>query len=331
MDGKEIELIDYLNIIWRRKWLIIGGTLLCVIIAAVFSVLTKPVYEIDAIVQPGKFFIENQSGHIEQIVVEQPQQIADKVNHRSFDVLIAAELDIDISELSELKSDSIRDTLLTRVWTRDSDTERGQKVLTLLLDFIKRDMDEKIDVEIDNINADIKENEIEKERRTQEIEILKKKLKIIGQRKRDLAEEMKSVKVKVEELEKEQLSVLKKENKSELESLGLLLYSNEIQQSFRYLDILNEKLSNEKLQEENVNSALQQEKATIGKLDNTIANLKETMGRIDLTKIVKNPTRSVYPVFPRKKLNVLIAAILGLVVFTLLVLFLDYLESKKQI
>jgi len=329
MEKKEAELIDYLDIIWKRKWIIILGTFLCMVIAGIVSFVVKPVYEIDAIVQPGKFFVENESGNIEQIVVEQPQQIADKINHRSFDALIAVELGIQISELSELKADSIRDTLLTRVWTKSSDVAMGKKALTMLLDLIKSDMDEKIEVELDNINADIKENEIEKERRAQEIGILKNKLQIIKQRKQDLAEEMKTARVKIEELEKEQLGVLKKENRSEMESLGLLLYSNEIQQSFRYLDILNEKLSNEKLQEENVNSALQEENATIDKLDNTIANLKERKGRIDHTKIIKEPTRSVYPVFPRKKLNVLIAAVLGFVVFTLLAFFLDYLEIKK--
>lgn len=329
MERKEVEFIDYLNILWKRKWIIIVGTLLCMIFAGVLSFILKPVYEIDAILQPGKFFIENQTGNIEQIVVEQPQQIADKVTHKSFDALIAADLAIDVSELSELKADSIRDTLLTRIWIRDTDPELGKKALNSLLEHVKNDMDEKIDVEIDNINARIKENEIEKERRTQGIGILKKKLRIISQRKQDLTEEMKAVKAKVQELEKEQLSVLKKENKSEMESLGLLLYSNEIQQSFRHLDILNEKLSDEKLEEEDVNSAIQGENAMINKLDSRIANLKKRKGRIDHTKIVKEPTRSLYPVFPKKKLNVLIAAILGFVVFTLLAFFLDYLESKK--
>jgi LPS O-antigen subunit length determinant protein (WzzB/FepE family) len=39
---KEIELIDILNVIWKRKWLIIIPTLLLVIITAVISFLTHP-------------------------------------------------------------------------------------------------------------------------------------------------------------------------------------------------------------------------------------------------------------------------------------------------
>ncbi|NQS89137.1 hypothetical protein HQ584_05050 [Patescibacteria group bacterium] len=142
-------------------------------------------------------------------------------------------------------------------------------------------------------------------------------------------EEMKLLKDRIQELEKEHMSVLKKENKSEMESLGLLLYSNEIQQSFTYYDILNEKFSDEKLEEEDVNSALQVEHSEIDLVDNQIANLRERKGRIDHTKIIKTPTRSLYPVFPKKKLNILVAAVLGFIVFTLLSFFLEYVESKK--
>jgi len=38
----EIELIDYLRILWKWKWLIIGGTLLCILVASVYA-FTRPV------------------------------------------------------------------------------------------------------------------------------------------------------------------------------------------------------------------------------------------------------------------------------------------------
>ena len=329
MEEKEVELIDYLNIIWKRKWFIIFGTLLCLIIAGIVSFLLKPVYEIDAIIQPGKFIVQNQAGNFEQVVIENPLQIADKVKHKSFDALITVELGIELSQLPEIEADNIRDTLLTRIWIRNHDVEEGKKILDSLIDIIKSDIDEKVNIEINNIDSIIKGKEIENERRSKEIEILKKKLLISGQRKKDLVEEMKSLKDRIQELEREQMRVLKKENRSEMEGLGLLLYSNEIQQSFRYHDILNEKLSNEKLLEEDVNSALQVEHALIDQVDNQIANLRERKGRIDHTKIIKTPTRSLYPVFPKKKLNILVAAVLGFIVFTLLSFFLEYMESKK--
>ena len=330
MEENEVELIDYLNILWKRKWMIIIGTLLCMVLTAIVSLMLKPVYEVDAIIQPGKFIVENQSGNFEEVVVELPQQIADKIKHKSYDVLIAAQLNLDEEKLPDLKAENIRETLLTRIWLEEEDVQLGKQIMQALLDLVKKDIDSKIEIEFNNIDSEIKAFEIDQGRRVNEIEILKNKLKIIDQRKKDIASEMKSVKIKIAELEKEQMAVLKKENRSDIEGLGLLLYSNEIQQSLRYYDLLNEKLKNERLDEENVQSERQKEEAAISQMNNNIANLTERKGRIDRTKVVKEPKASVNPVFPNKKINVLIAAIVGFSLFTFLAFFINYIDSKKK-
>lgn len=50
----ERELIDYLRIIWRKKWLIIGGTLLGGLIAFFLTFFKDPVFQVNASVSPGK-------------------------------------------------------------------------------------------------------------------------------------------------------------------------------------------------------------------------------------------------------------------------------------
>lgn len=266
----------------------------------------------------------DQTGNFEQVVVEDPQQIADKVLFDSYNAMIAADMNLGIREIPTIQAENIKETLLTRIWIKNYDVKLSKRILNSLVNFIKDEIDEKIEIEINDIESTIRAEEIENERRIKEIEILKKKLKIIGQRKNDIIEEMKSVKNKIEEIEKEQIKVLQKENRSEIESLGMLLYSNEIQQSLRYYDILNEKLSIERIREEDVNSNMQIENETINKIDNTIANLKERKGTIDYTEIVKKPTSFVNPISPRKKLNILIAFIFGFFMFTLLAFFLEY-------
>ena len=330
MKEKEVELIDYLNILWKRKWFITVGTLLSVIVAGIISFLIKPVYEIDTIIQPGKFIVENQAGNFGEVVVETPQQIADKINHKSYDVLIAAKLNIDENKLPELKAQSIGDTLLTRIWLEEADVPLGTQVLQALVNLVEEDIDSKIEIELNNIDAKIKADEIEKERRTQQIEISKNMLKIIGQRKMDIAMEMKSVKIKIDELEKEQMAMLKKTNRSDMESLGLLLYSNEIQQSMQSYDLLNEKLKNERLAEENVHSQSLMEQANISKINNTIANLRERKGRIDKTKVVKKPTSSINPVYPKKKRNILMAGVVGFAIFVFMALFISYIKKENN-
>jgi len=61
-----------------------------------------------------------------------------------------------------------------------------------------------------------------------------------------------------------------------------------------------------------------------------IDNLNERKGRLDYAQLIKEPTSSLYPVNPKKKLNVLIAGILGLIIFTMLAFFLESLEKQKR-
>jgi len=49
----EIELIDYLRVLWKWKWMIIGGTLLCILAAAIYG-FTRPVvkmYKVSATIE----------------------------------------------------------------------------------------------------------------------------------------------------------------------------------------------------------------------------------------------------------------------------------------
>lgn len=329
MEEKEIELIDYLNAFWKRKWIIILGTLSLVIITTILCFIAKPVYQVNAIVQPGKMFVENLSGNFSEVVVESPIQIADKIKQRSYDALIAADLNMSEYEIYRTSAEFIVNTLLTKMWVKGPDIELGKKILNSLINQIKKDLDEKIDVEINNIDFLIKECEIDKERRGKEIESLKTRLKIIDKRKKDIIIELDSIKKGLENIKKSQVDILKKENKSESESLGLLLYSVEIQQTLFVSDQINEKLSRQRLDEAQTKSDIQEEYSEIRKLDNTSANLRERKGRIDYTKVVKEPTSSNIPIYPKKKLFFLVSLILGLIIFTMIAFLLEYVEKKK--
>src|SRR5437660_4991 len=48
MDDHEVELIDYLRILWKWKWSIIGGTLLFVLLGLVFSMSATKTYKATA-------------------------------------------------------------------------------------------------------------------------------------------------------------------------------------------------------------------------------------------------------------------------------------------
>ena len=249
----EFALMDYLNILWKRKWLIVIPTLFLIIAVGIISFLLPPKWEIDALIQPSKFLVQTEGGQFEEIVIVDPKQIAGQINEATYDNLIATELNLDIRKFPKLRANKLKDTNLVRVSTKEKDIKKAKLILFSLFNHLKRQLDEKVDIEIKGIDSDIKSKEIEKLRIEGEIKRIKNKLNIVKQRKKDIEREMNDTRKRIEALEKEQRLSLRRENGSESESLAMLLYSNEIQQSLGYFNTLNELLSSKKIEEENIN------------------------------------------------------------------------------
>ena len=157
-----MDLIEYLYILWKRRWLIIVPTVLLALIAGVVSFLLPPVWEVDAVIQPSKFFVQSEAGTFTEIIVVDPKQLAGQINQRSYERLINAQLNLDPRKFPELKAENPKDTKLVRISIKTKETEKAKAILNALFQFIKSDMDRKIDVEMKGISTQIvaKENTI---------------------------------------------------------------------------------------------------------------------------------------------------------------------------
>jgi len=325
---KEIELMDFLNILWKRKWIIIIPTLILVILAGTISFFLPKKWEVSSILIPSHFLFKTETGQYEEILVVSPLQIVGQVNEKSYNDIIAAALNLDIRKFPLLRATNLRDTNLVRISTRVEDVEKAKSILNALLDELKKDMDGKADIEIKDLDSQIKSNQIQKLTVNDEIQTAKKTLGIIRQRKKEIEEEMQETRERIKSLENEQKANLKKANRSDAESIAMLLYSNEIQQSLRYNNSLNELLNNKKIEEENTNLGIKNLEKRLTLLDNAIEFLAEKKGRIDKTRIVKPPTPSLSPVSPNKKLIVLITGFVSLMIFIIIAFFLEYREKQ---
>ena len=65
----EIELMDYLNVIWKRKWLIIIPTFIFVFIIGIRSFFLPQQWKVTAIIQPGKYIIQTEGGNYREVLV----------------------------------------------------------------------------------------------------------------------------------------------------------------------------------------------------------------------------------------------------------------------
>ncbi|MCP2619693.1 Wzz/FepE/Etk N-terminal domain-containing protein [Candidatus Aminicenantes bacterium AC-334-K16] len=365
--------MDYIAVLWKRKWLIIIPTFLLIVAAGILSFLLPKKWEISAIIQPAKFLVQTEGGRFEEVLVASPVQIAGQINEEAFNQLIASELNIALNRFPEIKAQNLKNTNLVKISLTTPNIKEGQEILYSLFTHLKRDLDRKIDVEIQNLDTQKKElenkikerniaikdkgNEIqtmknEIKKKEEEIRAAQNKIRISEERVKNIITEMKKVKSRIEEISEHQKKALAQaRKKGEGEAISLLLYSNEVQQNLRYYNILDEQLSDEKIIQEDLKYTIKRNeldisnmKTEIKKLENDISKIKneiETLksqiilledekNRIDYAQLIKDPTPSLYPVSPKKKLIVAIAGILGLMGFTFLAFFIDYIERNKS-
>jgi LPS O-antigen subunit length determinant protein (WzzB/FepE family) len=325
----DVTLIDFLLILKKRFIFIVSGALLCIAVATLIGFVLPRQWEADAIILPSKLLVQTVTGRLEEIVLVDAKQIVGQINQGAYNALLAAEINLERSDLPKIRAEILKDTNLIRIVLRGRDAELCKQALGILIQFIKTEVDGKADIEIRSRDAEIKAVEIEIVRITEENKVIQKKIAVLAARRAAIENELFSTKKRREELESEQKLILKKENRGEGESLGMLLYSNEIQLSLRYLDTLNELLGSKKLDEETMNLSARNNEQLIQQKENEIARLKEIKGRIDYTAIKKSPTPSTGPVYPPKKMFVIAGFVLGLLGFVLIAFFLEYWELSK--
>lgn len=369
--NEEINLMEYLEVLWRRKWMIIVPTLIMAVTAGIVSFFLTPVWEVDAIIQPSKFYVQADSAQFLEVLVVDPRQIAGQINQQAYSDLVAAELNLDPRTLSAIKADNPRDTKLVRLWIRDSNIDRGIKILNSLFRHLKSDLDRKLDVQVKGLDTQIASNEnaikqneliikdnyneiklldIQKTKAREEISTNENRINISEERAKNISEEMGSVKKRMEALE-EQLKKTLAEQRETGESIGLLLYMSYVQSNLQYYGTLDGNLSVEKnLQEslkleikiktenlKEIDAQVEKYKNAVDKISNSTENFKkqiellvERKTRIDYAQLIKEPTPSPGPVAPKKKMNALIAGLIGLTIFGFLAFFLEYLKKNKK-
>ena len=216
--------------------------------------------------------------------------------------------------------------------------------------------------EIKRNKINIKLKESQKQEKLQQIKSITNLSNISQERIKNILAEMAEVKQRVQQIESQQKNVLENEKEN---ALGLLLYSNEIQENLRYYNNLDKEANQEKIKQEelslsslnaeealkvlemekeiiatdieslnteilSIENSIERIKRDIGETQNEIALLNEIKTRIQHTRLIKEPSSSIDPVSPKKRLNVMIAAILGLALFTLVAFFMEYVAGTAR-
>ncbi len=167
--------MDYLNVILKRKWLILAVFLGAIIAAGVFSYTSPKIYRVDTVLEIG--YVER-----ERIkVFEAPIQIVEKLRLDVHKELIKARLGIPEEKYPRIKSENPRGTDLLKIEAESTEPKLAKMALQeinslILLDHQEQVKDRKELLKNDTERLRIRIISLEEEKKilNSQVEILKK-------------------------------------------------------------------------------------------------------------------------------------------------------------
>jgi len=319
---EEIDLMDYVKVILKRKWLILVIFFGAAIAAGIFSFLMPKVYKIDTSLEVGQIAGE---------AVEAPGQVVEKIKSDVYGIFVREKLQIPEEKYPKIKIENPKDTNLITLVIESAKPPESKNILEAINNLILAEHQEKIKTKKELIGQDIKTTEDKIKLAESDIEKTKNKIEPIN-------EDIKRIENKIANAEEE------KENlEAKVDALQKVLpYQQDPGTQFALFDT-KEKLANKKQEIENlyltINSLKRSKedldvqinsiKTSIESLNAQINALKASLDEIKPTQVIKSPTVSEKPVKPNKKLNIIIAGILGLFVGVFLAFFQEWWEKSK--
>ena len=297
----EIDLMDYVKVILKRKRLILAIFLGAAIVAGIFSFLMPKVYKIDTALEVG--IIEKAMGTAPGQLVESPTQLVGKIDSDVYGIKVREKLNVSQIEYPKIKVENPKDTNLVKMTIESADSEKAKNILEEINTLILIEHQEKI--------------KAEKELLEKNIELFKNNIEVSGK-------DIERIKIKISSLEIERKTL-----EDKIDALQkVLLYEQTPGTQFALFDT-KEKLE-AKIQEiESRYLEINSLETQINSFNNQINSIKKQIEDIQPTKIVKGPIVSQEPISPRPLLNIVIAAILGLFVGVFLAFFKEWWEKSQ--
>jgi uncharacterized protein involved in exopolysaccharide biosynthesis len=326
----EIKLIDLLRIIWKWKYLIVGGTTVCAVAAIVISLMMPKIYRIETVIRPGILSI-GQAGI--QKYIDTPENIKALIETGAFDKKILDSFvesnTADMPGELRFKATLPKSSSTLKINYDTARVEQGIAVLKLLGEFLIEEYGNIVGFYQNEIDRDIKIGLAG----IQKINTMKRShgaiIESIVKRIQELENEIGFINKNTAYLNKERNNLLT-EGKDESNILSLVLYSNTIQQNLQLANDYKTEINNFKLKRE---TELQQISELENELQENLANidnLKIRKSVIQNIQIIQKPYSSKYPIKPKKTLYVITAVLAATFIMVFLSFVFEYLSQNKQ-
>ena len=278
MTENEISLMDLLRVIWKWKWLIIVGTLICAAAAVVYSYKLPKVYKVDMLIEPG--IIKVNAEKEELMYLDAPENISRKINQGAYNQRIMKLLNMNPKEVrlgftANMESNGKSQIIQVSSEWEEKKQVLGIDVLKCLLDLLTNDYGAIVQQKKLNYDARITNNknkihdikvqrkDLEKQiqikasdikSRKNQIKIKQARLEDVRQRIEKLLLELKQVKENAEKITEKRNKLINKNNAQD--DISLMLYGTTLQQNIIYFNELNSQIYNLRNEQNHIESQI---------------------------------------------------------------------------
>ncbi|MFZ2970381.1 MAG: Wzz/FepE/Etk N-terminal domain-containing protein, partial [Minisyncoccia bacterium] len=279
MEYEEIDLMDYVKVIIKRKKLIMAILAVAVVVAGVISLALPKVYKVDTSIEIG-IRVAGDS------LIEKPEQVIEKIKSDVYGVTVREKLNLSENDFPKIKASNVKDTNLVTISVESDKSEQAKSVLTEINSLIISKHRDRTSKEKELVEKNISADENKIKSMDSDIERINNKIKFVEEEKGNLESKISALQKTLVYRQDPGTQFALFNTKEELSAK-----KQQIEDLFREITSLN-------IQKENINTE--------------INSLRASLDNLKFTRVVKDPTVSEKIVSPRPVLNVGIAGVLGL-------------------
>ncbi|MCW8995253.1 MAG: hypothetical protein OQK77_05520 [Psychromonas sp.] len=326
----EIELIDILRVIWKWKYLILSGTIVCGLVTAIISLNMRKIYSIDMTLMPGILSIEKGG---KTTYLDSPDKIKALIDSGAFNNDILNYLNKTKEgrgpKKLNFKVTIPKGSITVYVKYETANAKQGMVILDHLSKLLIQESAKLVqnsEKEYD-IQSNLFKHQIDLIKA--DIQSYKRNMANIERRISELITEIKLIKNNTASLVAEKNKLRSKKPK-ENDSLRILFYTYLIQENVKLSNNFLNEINDYKLKiEEQLRNihGLNTEKET-NLYD--IKKIQFQKDNIQNIQILQAPTKNPLPIKPKTKFNIILSLVAGLFLMLFLAFFLEYLRKYRK-
>jgi capsular polysaccharide biosynthesis protein len=324
----EIELMDCLRVVWRWKYLIVLGTLICAVATGVISFSAPKIYRFDMVIEPGILTVDRGGRNV---YIDSPENIKAIIEAGTFNKEILSKLgesNNNRAQSLKFKVNIPRKASLVKVSYDTSDVERGSQILNQLAEVLLKKYAGRVayfqnqyETQIGLKKGEMDQLGVEKQASEWRIRNLQKRID-------QLKSASESIRKNMQSLVQKRDKFLSKDTDG-IDTASAVLYTTVMQENIALQNSY-------RLEVNDYVSQQQEEKLSIKDLSirervllEEIENIASSRDNVQNMQILQAPTRSPNPVKPKIKLNVILAFVGGLFLMVFLAFFLEYIQRHR--